>query len=262
MDLGLAGRVAVVMGASQGIGRAVADELAGEGARVAISARALATLEQVRANLIDATGAEALAVPADCTRPDEVRALFATVLERWGRVDILVNSVPGPPTAPFEELSDDGWHRAFDVKLMGQIRSAREAFPHMVRQGWGRIINIVGTHGHQPQAYAITAGVVNAGLLNFTKALAELGAPHQVLVNAVNPGPIETARMRYLGQVHAQKLGISPEESKAHLAREVLLRRYGEPKEVAAAIAFLASERASYITGAMINVDGGQTKGL
>ncbi|MBI4507272.1 MAG: SDR family oxidoreductase [Chloroflexi bacterium] len=259
MDLGLRGKVALITGGSRGLGRAVTHALAAEGASVAACARNQADLDALAAELA-ARGGQAFVMPADCTRTPDVQTFVDAVLGRFGRVDVLVNSLIGPKAAPFVQLSDEEWLEALNGKLLGHIRCARAVFPHMVRQGGGRIINIVGNWGIQPLAAAIMASVVNAGLLNFTKALAELGAPHAVLVNAVNPGPSDTDRIRGIIQQRAAMLGKSPDEVRQSVVADVPLQRLGRPEEIAAVIAFLASERASYVTGALYDIDGGQTR--
>jgi len=262
MDLGLKDKVALVTAASRGLGFATAKELAREGARVIIAARSKEKLERSAAAIRNATGASVEWRVADCGSAADLEWLVANTEAEFGRLDILINNSGGPPSAPFVELSDEDWHRVFDAKFLPQVRCARAALPGMSRRNWGRIITFVGTHGRTPKAYAITAGVVNAALLNLTKALAQLGAPHNVLVNAINPGPIETDRMKYLTVQQAQRMGISEAQSKELLTREILLRRFGEPEDIAAAAVFLASERARFITGAFLDVDGGLTRTL
>jgi NAD(P)-dependent dehydrogenase (short-subunit alcohol dehydrogenase family) len=262
MDLGLKEKVALVTAASGGLGFATALELAREGARVVIAARSKEKVERAAAAIKKATGASVQARTADCGSAADLERLVADMEAQFGRLDILINNSGGPPGAPFTELSDADWHRVFDAKFLPQVRCARAALPGMTRRKWGRIITFVGTHGRTPKAYAITAGVVNAALLNLTKSLAQLGAPYNVLVNAINPGPIETDRMKYLTTQQAQRMGISEAQSKELLTQEILLGRFGQPDDIAAAAAFLASERAKFITGAFFDVDGGLTRAL
>jgi 3-oxoacyl-[acyl-carrier protein] reductase/bacilysin biosynthesis oxidoreductase BacG len=260
VDLGLSGKVVVITGGSRGLGRAAAQLFVAEGANVAVCARQQADLDALQADLDRRGPGQAFTMVADCTRTEPVRAFVDATLRRFGRIDVLVNALMGPKTAPFVELDDEGWIEALNLKLLGQIRCAREVFPHMVEQREGRIINIIGSHGRLANGNAITAGVTNAALLNFTKALAQLGAPHKVLVNAVNPGPCDTDRMRYLAEAVAAARGISVEEARQDFVREIPLGRLGLPEEIAGIIAFLASKHASYITGALYDVDGGMTR--
>ena len=262
MDLGLRDRVALLPAASAGIGRAAAAEFAAAGARLAICGRNRGRLETAAAELKAMGAADVLAVVADCMVAAEVEGLVRETQARYGRIDILVANSPGPLARPFEQLSDEDWRVALDTKVVTQIRQARLVFPGMRERGWGRIIFLAGTHGLQPHAYAITAGAVNAALLSIAKGLAEAGAGHGVLVNAINPGPIDTERMRYLAERKSTAEGISLEAARRALCSEVMLGRFGEAAEVAAAIAFLASQRASFITGTLLNVDGGQTKSI
>lgn len=261
MDLGLQSKVALISGGSTGIGAAVAFRLASEGARVAVCARNAQRLQDTVKEIKAKTGGQIVGFAADCAQQSDVAALVEATVSHFGGVDILVNSVAGPKTAAFLELSDQDWLESLNLKLMGQIRCARAVFPHMAAKQWGRIINVIGTHGHQPHAYLMTAGVVNAGLLNFTKALAQLGAPYKILVNAVNPGPIETERMQYVLDAKSSQFNISREEARLEWEEGTLLKRFGVPNEIAAAVAFLASDHATYITGASIDIDGGQTRG-
>ena len=262
MDLGLRDRVALIPAGSGGLGRAAASEFAAAGVRLAICGRDRARLDEAAADLKRRGSPDVVAVKADCTAAADVEAFVGETEARFGRIDILVANSPGPVARPFEQLSDDDWRAALEIKVVAQIRQARLVFPGMISRRWGRIIFIAGTHGRQPHAYAITAGVVNAALLNLAKGLSEAGAPYGVLVNSINPGPIDTDRMRYLAARKSKDEDIPLEVAIEALTGEVMLGRFGEPEEVAAAIAFLASERASFITGTFLNVDGGQNKSI
>jgi 3-oxoacyl-[acyl-carrier protein] reductase len=249
MELGLKNKVALVTGGSLGIGAATATLLAQEGATVAISARRENELNATAARIREETGADVLPISADCTLAADVKSAVDQVIDRHGRIDILVNSIGNAKAGNFLDLSEEDWQQSLALKLMGQIRVAKEVFPHMQRRKWGRIVNVIGTHAWLAEAHAMPAGVANAGLLNFTRALAELGGPDGVLVNGVNPGTVRTARLEYLIANGVE-----------YDLDTITLHRFAEADEIANAIVFLASERASYICGSILNVDGGQLK--
>ena len=263
MDLGLDGKTVLVTAASGGLGVVIAEEFAAENANVVVSARNPERLQAAVDDIAARTGGNVHGIVADMTNAEDVQNLVQQTCEKFGGIDVLVNNSAGARTAPFVEMSDDDWRDATEVKIIAQTRCAREVFRTMIERGQGgRIIFIAGTHGRQPHAHAITAGYCNAALQNISKALAEDGAPHNVLSNVINPGPFATARMVYLAQEKADEDGITLEEATAILADETMLKRYGEPRELSAFIAFIASERASYVTGAMFDIDGGQIKAL
>lgn len=249
MDLGIKGKVALITGGSMGIGGATARLLAKEGVTVAITARREKELADAAMQIGSETRSEIMPVVADCTVPEDVKNAVQKVAERYGRIDILVNSIGSAAAGDFLELTEEDWQKSLALKLMGQIRVAREVFPHMQKQKWGRIVNVIGTHAWLAEPHAMPAGVANAGLANFTRALAELGGPHGILVNGVNPGTVNTARLKYL-----LTRGVEYD------LKTITLHRFAEAEEIANAIAFLASERASYICGSILNVDGGQLK--
>jgi NAD(P)-dependent dehydrogenase (short-subunit alcohol dehydrogenase family) len=256
MDLGLSGKRALVTGGSMGIGKAVALALAAEGCRVAIAARGREALAQAATEI----GAEALVVPADCTKPQDIRRMVQEVVARFGGLDVLVNSVGAAKSGRFLELSDDDWRESLELKLFGIVRTCREALPHMRRARWGRIVSLIGHRARQPEAQAMPAGVANAGLVNFTKALADEVAADGILVNGVSPCPMETRRLDYMVKAKAQMMGISEQAAREEFRREIPLGRFARPEEIAPLVAFLASERNSYITGTTIAIDGGATR--
>jgi len=257
MDLGLAGKCVLVTGGSMGIGKAAALALAAEGCRVAIAARGAEALAEAAAEI----GKETLAVKADCTKPEDIRRMVEEALARFGRIDILVNSIGAAKSGDFLALSDEDWRESLELKLYGIVRACREVVPHMRRCRWGRIVNVIGHRGRQPDTQAMPAGVANAGLINFTKALADEVVPDGILVNGVSPCPMETRRLDYMVRARAQMTGVSEEEARAEFLRDIPIGRFARPEEIAPLIAFLASERNSYITGTTIAIDGGATRG-
>ena len=252
MDLQLKGKVAIVTGGSQGIGKASALRLAAEGASVVIAARGRELLDQVALE-IRAAGGNVAAVQADVSRADDCARLVAEAVKAFGRLDILVNNAGTSATGEFEAVTDAIWQADFELKLFAAIRLARLAIPHMTQQGGGRIVNITNIGAKQPRARSMPTTVTRAAGLAFTKALSKEFAPQQILVNTVCIGLVRAGQH----ERKAARAGIALEQLYADMAKDIPLGRVGRAEEVANAIAFLASEAASYITGTSINLDGG-----
>jgi len=252
MDLQLKGKVAIVTGGSQGIGRAAALRLAAEGASVVIAARGRELLDQVALE-IQADGGSVAAVQADVGRAEDCARLVAEAVRVFGRLDILVNNAGTSATGEFESVTDEIWQADFELKLFAAIRLARLAIPHMKQQGGGRIVNITNIGAKQPRAKSMPTTVTRAAGLAFTKALSKELAPHRILVNTVCIGWVRAGQH----ERKAARAGIALEHLYADMAKDIPLGRVGRAEEVANAIAFLASEAASYITGTSINLDGG-----
>ncbi|OLC17594.1 MAG: short-chain dehydrogenase, partial [Candidatus Rokubacteria bacterium 13_1_40CM_69_27] len=246
LELGLAGKVAIVTGGSEGLGRACAERFAREGARVAICARRKDVLERAAEDIRKAAGGEVLARPADVTRPADVEAFVAAVVAQCGGVDILVNNAGTSAAAAFEQVDDAAWQRDIELKLMAAVRFCRLVVPHMKRRGGGRIINITTVGGKAPAPRALPTTVTRAAGINLTKALAGEYAPDRILVNTVCLGLVKSAQWerRAKGDLEGYYKDV---------ARRVPIGRVGEAEEFADLVAFLASERAGYITGTAIN---------
>jgi 3-oxoacyl-[acyl-carrier protein] reductase len=260
METGIRGKVALVSGASKGIGRAIVERLAAEGASLSLCARSGETLGEVARGLEDKHGVACLVFPADLTRAEAIQGWVRATVERFGGVDVLVNNAGAAQGGAFLELPDQAWLDSWHLKLFGYIRVAREVFPHLVARGGGRIVNVIGIGGVQPMENYMIGGAANAALLNFTKALADEGAPHRILVTGVNPGPIRTERWDGILARWGAAKGIAPEAVEAEILAGVPLRRPGTAEEVANLVVFLASELSTYITGTTIAVDGGMTR--
>ena len=263
MDLGISGRAAIVTGASRGIGREAARQFLEEGVRVMICGRNAETLERARSDLAQSTGGEIHAVVADTSKDADIVRLVDAAKQRFGKVDILVNNAGQMYSGRFNALTEVGLKEQFETKIFGFLRAIRLVYPMMKAQRWGRIVNIIGGAGKEPDPYMFGSGITNSGLLNITKSLSTEFGEDNVLVNAVCPGWVDTNLWQRNAQGLAAELGAASEDEARRLAaRKNAVNRFGKPEELANAIVFLCSERASYITGVSLNLDGGRLKGL
>ena len=253
MELGLKGKVAAITGGSEGIGRATALRLAADGAKVAICARRKDVLEATAREIKDRTGADVLTVVADAAQAADMPRFVDEVVRHFGRIDILVNNAGGTGQSAFDKVGDPEWATDLEIKVMGQVRAARAALPHMKQQGGGRIINLNMVGAKQPGAAMFPTTVSRAAGLALTKGLSKELAPFNILVNAVAVGKIKSMQQ----ERRAAREKITVEEHYAKTGKTIPLGRVGESEEVANVIAFLASDAASYVTGCCVNVDGG-----
>jgi len=262
MDFGLKGRVAIVAAASKGLGRAVAEELAKEGCEVAICARTAADLERAATEIAAANGRAIFWRAVDVTKPDAVAAFVDEVDKRFGRIDICVTNAGGPPAKGFLSASLEEWQRALELNFLSTVYFAREVIPHMQRQRWGRIITLTSITTKQPVADLVLSNAVRAAVVGLVKSLANEFGKDGILVNNVGPGFTATDRLKELAKTRAAATGKTEQDLFDGWAAEAPLKRLGQPREVAETIVWLASERASYITGQTLLVDGGIYKGL
>ncbi len=263
MDMGIKGRAAIVTGGSRGIGRETARRFLEEGARVMICGRNAETLERTRAELAGATGGEIHATVADMTKEADIARLVDAAKQRFGTVDILVNNAGQMYSGRFAVMNDAGLKEQLETKVFGFLRAIRLVHPLMKAQRWGRIVNLIGGAGKEPDPYMFGSGITNSALLNITKSLSTEFGEDGVLVNAVCPGWVDTNLWQRNAQGLAAELKApSAEDARRLAARKNSLNRFGKPEELANAIVFLCSERASYITGVSLNLDGGRLKSL
>ncbi len=262
MDLELKGKVAIIGGASKGLGRACAEVLAEEGARIAICSRTKDDLEKAAAEIRDTYSAEVMVFAGDLDRNDVIQDLVATTVSHFGQLDIMVNNSGGPPLARSSNATEEQWETAVQRSLFFFARMSREAIPHLKKQGTGRIVNILASTVYQPIPNLALSGATRMGVVAFANSLADEVGRDGILVNNVCPGSILTDRMLSNVTSRAKELNISVEEGLAQRAGETAVGRIGEPKELANLVAFLASGKSSYVTGTTILVDGGLVRSV
>lgn len=263
MDLGFRGKTAMVAAASQGLGFATARVLAAEGARVAICSRRAEAVEQAARQIREATGAEVLASVCDVSRDEEIGRWVEQVERHFGQVDVLVNNAGGPKAGGFFEVSDADWYAAFELNVMSVVRLVRHVVPLMRRGGrGGSIVTITSYSLKEPVRGLVLSNAMRAALAGLSKTLADELGRDRIRVNVIVPGRFGTERVRELDRIQAEKEGIAVEQVMQRYTAAIPLARYGDPEELARAIAFLASDAASYVTGAAWVVDGGMLRSL
>ena len=258
MDLGLKERAAIVGGSSRGMGKATALALAREGANVTICSRDEVDLRKTEMEIARASSQQhVLAVPADLSKPDEIKRVVRNAFNRFGRIDILVANVGGPPIGRPSELEDDSWTSALDLNFFSVVRMCREVIPFMKQQQWGRIINLLSISVRQPIDGLVLSTSTRMAVVGYAKTLSSELASYNITVNNVLPGSVLTDRLRSLHEAQAQAQGCDPQDIVKETTHKIPMRRLGKPEEMGDLISFLSSERASYITGASIALDGG-----
>jgi 3-oxoacyl-[acyl-carrier protein] reductase len=262
METGLRNRVAIVAASSQGIGRATAEAFAAEGCRVAMCARNAAALETAAAQIRKQYSVEVLSEPLDVTSADAVRSFVEAVVAKFGAADICVTNAGGPPAKGFLAASVEEWRKAIDANFLSTVYFAKEVIPHMQKRRWGRIITITSITTKQPVSDLVLSNAVRAGVVGLVKSLANEFGKDGILVNNVGPGFTATDRLKELAKARAATTGKPEQEFLDAWAADAPVKRLGEPREVAETIVWLASDRASYITGQTVLVDGGMYKGL
>ena len=262
MDFGLKDKVAVIGGASKGLGRACAEVLAEEGMKLVICSRSQASIDEAAAAIKKNTGVEVLAFAGDLDQHATIKELFAATLKKFDRVDVLISNSGGPPLAKAVDATEEQWAVAVQRSLLFFARMAREALPPMRAQKFGRIINILASTIYQPIPNLALSGATRMGVVAYAKSLADEVGRDGILVNNIAPGSLLSERMLGNVQARAKELGITLEKALEERARETAVGRIGEPRELANLAAFLASGKSSYITGTTIRVDGGLVRSV
>lgn len=262
MDLGLRGRVALVTAASRGLGRAIAEELSAEGASLVICARNVEQLEKARAGISARTNTPVMALQADVSNPRDVTMIIQKALDEFQRIDILVTNAGGPPAGPFESHGAEAWDAAYRLTLASVLNLCRGVLPGMKERRWGRILNVTSIAAKQPVDNLILSNSLRAAVHGFARTLANEVAPFGITVNNLLPGYTRTERVEELAAAGAKQGGTTPDAIRAKWEGQIPMGRLGEPKEFAALAAFLASDRASYITAQSVAVDGGWIRAL
>jgi 3-oxoacyl-[acyl-carrier protein] reductase len=262
MDLGLRGKVALVTGASQGLGYAIAEELAAEGATVVLSARRAGVLDEAARALAAKTGSRVFSHAADLSQPGAGTRLVEEALASCGRVDVLLVNGGGPPSLPFEQTTPEQWDAALRQNLLSALELCRAALPGMKERRWGRILTLTSISVKQPVENLVLSNSVRSAVSSFARTLANEVAPFGITVNNLLPGYTRTERLEGLAASAGARRQVEPAAVFADWQRQIPMGRLGEPREFAALAAFLASERASYLTGQSVAVDGGWIKSL
>lgn len=262
MDLGLRGKVALISASSKGLGRAIAEELAAEGANLVMCARGVDTLRQTAESIRKSTGVTVVEVAADVSEQAGIDRVAGTALDKFGKVDVLVTNSGGPPSGAFDTFTPEVWEQATRLLLMSAVGLTRAVLPGMKEQRWGRILNVTSIAVKQPIDGLMLSNSLRAAVTGFARSLANEVAGLNITVNNILPGYTRTDRVEQLARATGEKTGKSAADAFAKWEREIPMGRLGEPREFAALAAFLASERASYITGTSIAVDGGWIRSL
>jgi 3-oxoacyl-[acyl-carrier protein] reductase len=262
VDLQLKGKTALITGGSEGIGRAIAMALANEGVDIAICARRNDPLEAAAVEISKATGRKVVPITADLTKDADAANFVKSAAQALGRVDIMINNAGSAPGGVIETLSESDWEQALQLKFMGYVRCLRHALPIMVKQGQGRVVNLIGNDGVKPSYWEIAPGAANAAGQNLTKSLAGQYGKHGISFVAVNPGPVRTERWAGLVKAMSRDMKISYEEADTLAPSSIPMGRIAEAVEVANLVAMMASPLTHYVNGTMIEIDGGQDKAL
>lgn len=262
MDLGLNGKVALVAASTKGLGKATAVALSAEGAQVVINGRYRQNLDDAADEIRTRTGKTPLAIQADVTKPEDIERMFGEVVERFGTIHVLVTNAGGPPAGGFADFNDEQWLSAVELNLMSTVRLIRKAIPIMQSQKWGRIVNIVSLTVKQPADNLLLSNSVRTSIIGLAKSISKDLARDNVLINNVAPYYVSTKRIDYLMEQTAARFGITKEAALENIVREIPVGRLGTPDEFGNLVAFLCSEKNSYMTGSTIQFDGGAYKGL
>ena len=262
MNTGLKNKVVLIAGASQGMGRAVSQAFAEEGANVAMCARTESKIEQAADEIRKSTGAKVMSCAMDVTYQAAVEKFVAEIVQEFGKIDICVANAAGPPAKTFLQTSGEEWHKAFDMNFMSVVHLAREVIPHMQKNHWGRIITITSTSVRQPIPDLVLSSAIRPAVVGLVKSLAIEFGKDGITVNNVAPGYTTTERLADLAESRSRSAGVSPADLYAKWATDIPLKRLGKPEEIADAILWLASDQASYVTGQTLMIDGGSYKGM
>lgn len=262
MDFGIKNKIAFVCASSQGLGKATALSLAKEGVNLAICSRDEKRIIETANEIASVTGVKVYPIAADVSRADDCEKVIEKVLKEYGTIHILVNNAGGPPTGKITSLPDEEWEKGYNLTLMSMIRLTRAVLPMMEKQKWGRIITIVSITAKQPVDELLISSTLRPGILGVSKVLANQYGKFGITVNSICPGYVLTKRQEELSRSRSAEKNMTMEEYLAESAKNIPIGRLGKPEEIGDVIAFLASERASYINGANLLVDGGQAKGI